>query len=48
MVDGYGKVQNTSELTTEDYTLMSIDTIINGKVDALPIAPHHLHQWAGH
>lgn len=32
VVDGYGKAQNSPELAVEEYALMSIDTIINGKV----------------
>lgn len=35
VVDGYGKAQQSPELATEEheeYALMSIDTIINGKV----------------
>ncbi|KAM9665610.1 glutamate--cysteine ligase catalytic subunit isoform 3-T3 [Trichechus inunguis] len=36
MVDGYGKAQNSAELAPEEYTLMSIDTIINGKEGVFP------------
>lgn len=32
MVDGCSKAQNSTEQAVEEYTLMSIDTIINGKV----------------
>lgn len=32
VVDGCGPAQNGTEMETEEYTLMSIDTIINGKV----------------
>lgn len=45
VVDGYGKAQNSTEVAVEEYTLMSIDTIINGKVRALLCTPHHLHPW---
>lgn len=38
VVDGYGQARNSSELAAEEYTLMSIDTIINGKVGAAPRA----------
>ncbi|XP_064143525.1 glutamate--cysteine ligase catalytic subunit isoform X2 [Loxodonta africana] len=36
VVDGCGKAQNSSELPPEEYTLMSIDTIINGKEGVFP------------
>lgn len=36
VVDGCGQARNSSELAAEEYTLMSIDTIINGKVGAAP------------
>uniref|UniRef100_A0A673UGS5 Glutamate--cysteine ligase n=1 Tax=Suricata suricatta TaxID=37032 RepID=A0A673UGS5_SURSU len=36
VVDGYGKAQNSSDVATEDYALMSIDTIINGKEGVFP------------
>ncbi|XP_012297024.1 glutamate--cysteine ligase catalytic subunit isoform X2 [Aotus nancymaae] len=36
VVDGYGKAQNSTELAAEEYTLMSIDTIINGKEGVFP------------
>lgn len=32
VVDGCSKAQTSSEPAAEEYTLMSIDTIINGKV----------------
>lgn len=32
VVDGCSKAQTSSEPSAEEYTLMSIDTIINGKV----------------
>lgn len=32
VVDGCSKAQSSSEPAAEEYTLMSIDTIINGKV----------------
>jgi len=48
MVDGYSKAQNSTEQAVEEYTLMSIDTIINGKVGALLHAPHRLHPWPEH
>lgn len=32
IVDGCSKAQTSSEPAAEEYTLMSIDTIINGKV----------------
>ena len=35
VVDGCGRAQNSPELATEEYALMSIDTIINGKVGVL-------------
>ncbi|KAI2542716.1 glutamate-cysteine ligase catalytic subunit [Homo sapiens] len=36
VVDGCGKAQNSTELAAEEYTLMSIDTIINGKEGVFP------------
>nr|XP_035979585.1 glutamate--cysteine ligase catalytic subunit isoform X3 [Halichoerus grypus] len=36
MVDGYSKAQNSTEQAVEEYTLMSIDTIINGKEAVFP------------
>ncbi|XP_054425466.1 glutamate--cysteine ligase catalytic subunit isoform X2 [Pteronotus mesoamericanus] len=36
VVDGCGKAQNSPELAAEEYTLMSIDTIINGKEGVFP------------
>ncbi|XP_060046018.1 glutamate--cysteine ligase catalytic subunit isoform X2 [Erinaceus europaeus] len=36
VVDGCGKAQNSTELAVDDYTLMSIDTIINGKEGVFP------------
>uniref|UniRef100_A0A7N5JFL4 Glutamate--cysteine ligase n=1 Tax=Ailuropoda melanoleuca TaxID=9646 RepID=A0A7N5JFL4_AILME len=36
VVDGYGKAQNSTELAVEEYALMSIDTIINGKEGVFP------------
>lgn len=40
MVDGCGKAQGSTEQAAEEYTLMSIDTIINGKVGSgLPRPP---------
>ncbi|KAL0622255.1 Glutamate--cysteine ligase catalytic subunit [Plecturocebus cupreus] len=36
VVDGCGKTQNSTELAAEEYTLMSIDTIINGKEGVFP------------
>uniref|UniRef100_F6U843 Glutamate--cysteine ligase n=1 Tax=Ornithorhynchus anatinus TaxID=9258 RepID=F6U843_ORNAN len=36
VVDGYGAAQNGMETDTEEYTLMSIDTIINGKEGVFP------------
>ncbi|XP_045658513.1 glutamate--cysteine ligase catalytic subunit isoform X2 [Ursus americanus] len=36
VVDGYGKAQNSPELAVEEYALMSIDTIINGKEGVFP------------
>ncbi|KAM5256788.1 glutamate--cysteine ligase catalytic subunit isoform 2-T2 [Ctenodactylus gundi] len=36
MVDGCGKASNSTELAAEEYTLMSIDTIINGKEGVFP------------
>ncbi|KAF6113891.1 glutamate-cysteine ligase catalytic subunit [Phyllostomus discolor] len=36
VVDGCGRAQNSPELATEEYTLMSIDTIINGKEGVFP------------
>uniref|UniRef100_A0A8C9DDY2 Glutamate--cysteine ligase n=1 Tax=Prolemur simus TaxID=1328070 RepID=A0A8C9DDY2_PROSS len=36
VVDGCGKVQNSTEPAVEEYTLMSIDTIINGKEGVFP------------
>nr|KAF6362862.1 glutamate-cysteine ligase catalytic subunit [Pipistrellus kuhlii] len=39
VVDGYGKAQQSTELATEEheeYALMSIDTIINGKEGVFP------------
>lgn len=36
VVDGYGKAQNSTEVAVEEYTLMSIDTIINGKEGVFP------------
>ncbi|PNJ23756.1 GCLC isoform 3 [Pongo abelii] len=36
VVDGCGKAQNSMELAAEEYTLMSIDTIINGKEGVFP------------
>uniref|UniRef100_A0A8D2B731 Glutamate--cysteine ligase n=1 Tax=Sciurus vulgaris TaxID=55149 RepID=A0A8D2B731_SCIVU len=36
VVDGRGKAQSSSELAVEEYTLMSIDTIINGKEGVFP------------
>ncbi|ELV11968.1 Glutamate--cysteine ligase catalytic subunit [Tupaia chinensis] len=36
VVDGCSKAQNSSEQTVEEYTLMSIDTIINGKEGVFP------------
>lgn len=48
VVDGYGKAQNSTELAVEEYALMSIDTIINGKVGALLRAPHWLRPWLEH
>lgn len=40
VVDGCGKAAGSAEPAAEEYTLMTIDTIINGKVGpALPCAP---------
>ena len=40
MVDGCGKAAGSVEPVAEEYTLMTIDTIINGKVGpALACAP---------
>ncbi|XP_058518078.1 glutamate--cysteine ligase catalytic subunit isoform X3 [Ochotona princeps] len=36
VVDGCGKAQSGTELAAEEYTLMSIDTIINGKEGVFP------------
>uniref|UniRef100_A0A671EZE1 Glutamate--cysteine ligase n=1 Tax=Rhinolophus ferrumequinum TaxID=59479 RepID=A0A671EZE1_RHIFE len=36
VVDGCGQARNSSELAAEEYTLMSIDTIINGKEGVFP------------
>ncbi|XP_071469409.1 glutamate--cysteine ligase catalytic subunit isoform X2 [Marmota flaviventris] len=36
VVDGCGKAQSSSEPAAEEYTLMSIDTIINGKEGVFP------------
>ncbi|KAF7465644.1 glutamate--cysteine ligase catalytic subunit [Marmota monax] len=36
VVDGCGKTQSSSEPAAEEYTLMSIDTIINGKEGVFP------------
>uniref|UniRef100_A0A8C7ATX8 Glutamate--cysteine ligase n=1 Tax=Neovison vison TaxID=452646 RepID=A0A8C7ATX8_NEOVI len=36
VVDGYGKAQNSTEQALEEYALMSIDTIINGKEGVFP------------
>nr|XP_019590233.1 PREDICTED: glutamate--cysteine ligase catalytic subunit isoform X3 [Rhinolophus sinicus] len=36
VVDGCGHARNSSELAAEEYTLMSIDTIINGKEGVFP------------
>uniref|UniRef100_A0A9L0TSQ8 Glutamate--cysteine ligase n=1 Tax=Equus caballus TaxID=9796 RepID=A0A9L0TSQ8_HORSE len=36
VVDGCGKAQSSTELATEEYTLMSINTIINGKEGVFP------------
>ncbi|XP_006893191.1 PREDICTED: glutamate--cysteine ligase catalytic subunit isoform X2 [Elephantulus edwardii] len=36
VVDGCGKAQNSPELPQEEYTLMNIDTIINGKEGVFP------------
>uniref|UniRef100_A0A5F9C550 Glutamate--cysteine ligase n=1 Tax=Oryctolagus cuniculus TaxID=9986 RepID=A0A5F9C550_RABIT len=36
VVDGCGKAQNSTELAVEEYALMSIDTIINGKEGVFP------------
>ncbi|XP_025746335.1 glutamate--cysteine ligase catalytic subunit isoform X2 [Callorhinus ursinus] len=36
MVDGYSKAQNSTDQAVEEYTLMSIDTIINGKEAVFP------------
>lgn len=36
VVDGCGKAQTSSEPAAEEYTLMSIDTIINGKEGVFP------------
>lgn len=43
VVDGCGKSQNSAELAAEEYTLMSIDTIVNGKVGALCSVPRRSH-----
>ncbi|XP_027457586.1 glutamate--cysteine ligase catalytic subunit isoform X2 [Zalophus californianus] len=36
VVDGYSKAQKSTEQAVEEYTLMSIDTIINGKEAVFP------------
>ncbi|XP_019590234.2 glutamate--cysteine ligase catalytic subunit isoform X2 [Rhinolophus sinicus] len=36
VVDGCGQARHSSELAAEEYTLMSIDTIINGKEGVFP------------
>ncbi|XP_055118995.1 glutamate--cysteine ligase catalytic subunit isoform X2 [Symphalangus syndactylus] len=36
VVDGCSKAQNSTELAAEEYSLMSIDTIINGKEGVFP------------
>ncbi|XP_045860681.1 glutamate--cysteine ligase catalytic subunit [Meles meles] len=36
VVDGYGKAKNSTEQALEEYALMSIDTIINGKEGVFP------------
>lgn len=48
VVDGYGKAQNSTEQALEEYALMSIDTIINGKVGALLCSPRRLCPWPEH
>lgn len=48
VVDGCGQARNSSELAAEEYTLMSIDTIINGKVGAVrPHLPTAIHRGGG-
>jgi len=42
VVDGCGSAQNGTGTDTEEYTLMSIDTIINGKVVASLPGMHSL------
>lgn len=42
VVDGCGSAQNGTDTDTEEYTLMSIDTIINGKVIASLPGTHSL------
>lgn len=42
VVDGCGATQNGTETDVEEYTLMSIDTIINGKVRSAIHAVFHI------